>query len=430
MAAMTFSMSPKKIARGIVCGILEWQVRRLRARHTFKIVAVAGSIGKTSTKLAIAHALEPTRRVIYQTGNYNDRVTVPLVLFGRNLPSLFNAVAWIKMFIANERTIKLDKYYDVAIVEIGTDGPGQITNFAYLKPDLSVVTAVTEEHMEYFKTLDAVASEELTVCDFSEQVLVNQDDTPPRFLTGKDVLTYGLSDSATYRADNYRSDGLHGGDVDLHLDGMTLGARAAILGRQGIKILLAAAAAARILGLDQKEIEAGLKEVKPFAGRMQILPGINGSTIIDDTYNASPAPVIAALDVLYAAETPQRIAILGNMNELGDFSKEAHEQVGSYCDPGKLALVVTIGPDAEKYLAPVTAQKGCQVKAFHSPYDAGAYVRENMQPGAVVLAEGSQNRVFAEESLKVLLANPADQAKLVRQSASWIAIKQKQFTPR
>ena len=417
------------MARGIVCGILEWQVRRLRDKHDFKVVVVAGSIGKTSTKLAIAHALEPTRRVIYQTGNYNDRVTVPLVLFGRNLPSLFNVFAWIKTFMVNERTIRLPYFYEVAVLEIGTDAPGQIARFAYLRPDLAVVTAITEEHMEFFKTLDNVAHEELTVSDYSKEVLVNADDTPARYLDGRTVQTYGLSEGATYRADNYRALGLQGGDVDLHLDNVVVTARAQILGNQGIKILLAAAAAAHELGLNREEIEKGLLEVKPFAGRMQILSGILGSTIIDDTYNASPTPVMAGLDVLYKTEAPQRIAILGNMNELGDFSPEAHRQVGAYCDPSKLDLVVTIGPDAEKYIASAARQKGCKVESFHSPYDAGAYVRENLREGAVILGEGSQNRVFAEESLKVLLADKKDEQKLVRQSPYWMAIKRKQFAP-
>lgn len=422
--------SPKSIGRSIVCGILEWQVRRLRKRHTFQVVAVAGSIGKTSTKLAIAHSLEVSRRVIYQTGNYNDRVTVPLVFFGHRLPSLFNVVAWLRIFISNERTIRLPNYYDIAVVEIGTDEPGDIREFAYLRPDLAVVTAITEEHMEFFKTLDAVAAEELAVCDYAQKVLVNIDDTPEKYLVGKQVLTYGQSSAALYRAENYTPQGLEGSSVDVRLaGGSALTAQAHILGNQGVKILLAAAATGHIVGLSDEEISKGLDEVRPFAGRMQILRGIHDSTIIDDTYNASPAPVIAALDVLYATKAPQRIAILGSMNELGDFSPEAHRQVGEHCDPTMLDLVVTIGSDAKKYLAPVAAQRGCTVQSFTSPYDAGDCVYKVLSPGAVVLAEGSQNRVFAEESLKPLLADRADEKRLVRQSAYWMSVKRKQFTP-
>jgi UDP-N-acetylmuramoyl-tripeptide--D-alanyl-D-alanine ligase len=201
-ATMQLKSALKRSGKGLLCTILESQVRRLRARHDFKVVAVAGSVGKTSTKLAIAHSLEVSRRVIYQTGNYNDRLTVPLVLFGRQLPGLFNLPAWIKIIIENERTIRLPRFYDIAVLEIGTDGPGQIKEFSYLQPDISVVTAVTEEHMEYFKTLDAVAAEELKVCDFSKQVLINADDTPAKYLEGRNVLTYGQYSGAVYRTSN------------------------------------------------------------------------------------------------------------------------------------------------------------------------------------------------------------------------------------
>lgn len=428
MSKLLTSLRPKQVGKDLLCRLLEWQVRRLRARHDFKVIAVAGSVGKTSTKLAIAHALEVSRRVIYQSGNYNDRLTVPLVLFGRNLPNLYNLPAWARILLANERTIRLPYFYDIAVLELGTDGPGQMRRFAYLQPELAVVTAITPEHMEYFKTLDAVASEELSVCAFSKQVLVNFDDISPRYLAGKTVTTFGLGEEATYRASGYQPAGLAGGTLDLRLaDEPPISAEAQILGEQGVKILLAAAATAHLLGLSRDQIAAGLKEVKSFAGRMQVLPGIEGSTIIDDTYNASPTAVMAALDVLYATEAPQRIAILGNMNELGDYSQKAHQEVGAYCQPSRLDLVVTIGPDAEKFLAPAARATGCQVETFASPYEAGEYVKQHLKPGAVVLAEGSQNGVFAEESLKSLLADPGDAKKLVRQSADWMKIKSGQF---
>jgi hypothetical protein len=88
---------------------------------------------------------------------------------------------------------------------------------------------------------------------------------------------------------------------------------------------------------------------------------------------------------------------------------------------------VTIGPDAETYLAPAALKKGCKVKTFDSPYAAGKFVEESLKTGAVILAEGSQNRVFAEESLKVLLADKSDAKKLVRQSAAWLRVKKRQF---
>ena len=152
----------KHLARRIVVSILSWQVNRLRRKNSIKIVGVVGSIGKTSTKRAIAEVLSVRHKVQYQSGNYNDLATVPLVFFGQPTPSLFNPFAWLKVFLANERQLAKPYPYDLVVVEIGTDGPGQIQAFArYLHLDIAVVTALTPEHMEYFADIDAVATEEL-----------------------------------------------------------------------------------------------------------------------------------------------------------------------------------------------------------------------------------------------------------------------------
>ncbi len=418
---------PKKAARAAVCTVLEWQVRQLRVRHHFKVVAVVGSVGKTSTKLAIADLLGQSLRVRYQAGNYNDRVTVPLVFFGLNEPSLYNVFAWWKAFGVTQSEIALPYPYDVVVVELGTDGPGQLADFAYIKPDITVVTAVSPEHMEYFGTLDAVAAEELSVFGYSKRVLVNADDIAGGYLAGMDFSEYSLvSEQATYGA-TAKPDGLKGQALAVRLPKSEFTANIQYLGDQGAKIALAAAGVADMLNVKKGAIAAGLPKLAPFAGRMQVLPGVKGSTLIDDTYNASPIACKAALDALYAAKAKQRIAILGSMNELGDYSHEAHDEVGMYCDPKKLDLVVTIGHDAKQWLAPAARERGCTVQTFMSPYDAGAYLSGKLQKGAVVLAKGSQNGVFAEETLKPLLADPTDAAKLVRQSSYWMTRKSKQF---
>jgi len=192
-------------------------------------------------------------------------------------------------------------------------------------------------------------------------------------------------------------------------------------------MLLAAAAVATLLGIKQPAIAAALATLPPVAGRVQLLKGDNDSLIIDDTYNASPAAVKAGLDVLYAAKATHRIALLGNMNELGAYSKEAHIEVGKYCKAGKLDLVVTIGKDANKYLAKAANDAGCEVISCKTPYEAGAIIHGRLTPGTVLLAEGSQNGVFAEEALKDLLLDPADKSKLVRQSRSWLRVKRLSF---
>lgn len=418
---------PKQAGRDLVCVVLESQVRRLRRRHHFTVVAVAGSVGKTSTKLAIADLLGQSLRVRHQVGNYNDRVTVPLVFFGQDEPSLFNPLAWLKVFGANNAEIAFPYPYDVVVIELGTDGPGQMRAFDYIKPDITVVSAVSPEHMEFFGTVDAVAAEELTVFDYSNKVLVNADDIAGVYLAGRDFAEYSVTSEQAGYFGQAKPLGLKGQKLHVQLPKGELNGEIRYVGPQGAKIVTAAVAVADMLGVKPKVIAEALPQLQPFAGRMQVLPGIKESTVIDDTYNASPMAVKAALDALYAAKTPQRIAILGSMNELGDYSAEAHREAGAYCNSKKLDLIVTIGADAKKWLAPVAREKGCEVRTFMSPYDAGRFVSGKLKKGAVVLAKGSQNGVFAEEAIKPLLLHPGDADKLVRQSAYWMARKAKQF---
>jgi UDP-N-acetylmuramoyl-tripeptide--D-alanyl-D-alanine ligase len=420
-------LAVKPLGKRTLCVLLEHQVVLLRKKHAFALVAVAGSVGKTSTKLAIADALSVARRVRYQSGNYNDRLTVPLVLFGHNEPGIYNAFAWIRILLANRQIIRREYPYDVVVIELGTDGPNQMEKFAYLRPELSVLTAIAPEHMEQFGSIDAVAKDELSIFDYSQKVLVNNDDVSAEYLTGREYVSYGEQDS-TYALKSARPAArLTSQRVTFDLAGRKVSESINLIGLQGAKIALAAAAVASELALSESDVNAALTRLQPFAGRMQVLVGIKKSTIIDDTYNASPVAVKAALDVLYAADTPQRIALLGNMNELGDFSPQAHTDIGEYCDPSKLSVVVTLGSDANKYLAEAAKQRGCEVKTCANPQEAGEYIATRLQENAVVLAKGSQNRVFAEEAIKPLLQDKADEAKLVRQSNYWMRIKQRQF---
>jgi UDP-N-acetylmuramoyl-tripeptide--D-alanyl-D-alanine ligase len=417
----------KRLGKAFLCRVLERQVCELRDKNDFKIIAVGGSVGKTSTKLAIAKTLAASKRTIYQDGNYNDRLTVPLVLFGEVEPSIFNVFAWMAL-LGRTRNKTISSYpYDIAVLEIGTDAPGQMEQFSYLKPDLYVLSSIAPEHMVYFDGLDAVAEEELQPVKFSKQILINIDDTPLKYLPAEAFTSYGFDTNAEYKITDSKPLGLMGQDLTVSLAGEALKVKVSALGKQGGKLILAAAASAHKMGVSTTDIAAGLQKITPVAGRMQVLAGTGGSSLIDDTYNSSPVAVKAALDVLYGAEAAQKIAILGSMNEMGDDSAGMHAEIGTYCDPDELQLVVTVGKEAQQYLAPAAEKAGCTIKSFASPYEAGEFVKSKLQKGAVVLAKGSQNGVFAEEALKTLLANQADQSKLVRQSPRWLDVKRRQF---
>lgn len=420
-------MKLKKLGKAFLCRRLEQQVQQLRAKNNFQVIAVAGSVGKTSTKLAIAKTLAVNKKVRYQEGNYNDRLTVPLVFFGHEQPGIYNLVAWRKLLKLNKRQLQKKYPYDVVIVELGTDAPGQLKEFSYLQPDLLVLTAIADEHMSQFKRLEAVAQEELTPISFSNQLLLNVDDIPAEYLPQASYVSYGLL-GGDYTVTDRQAVALQGQKITFRLPGgQEFAQEVAVLGDQGAKIALAAVAVQAMQGLSPAKIKQGLKAIAHVPGRMQILAGKRGSLIIDDTYNASPVAVEAALDVLYKAEATQRIAILGSMNELGADSPTMHSEIGGYCNPKKLDLVVTIGQEAADHLAPVAENQGCEVKTFMNPYEAGEYVASQLKTGAVVLAKGSQNGVFAEEAVKQLLANRSQERKLVRQSTSWMLKKAVQF---
>lgn len=415
---------PKRLGKAVVGYVLEQQVIRLRLKHRFTVVAVAGSVGKTSTKLAIAQLLGQHLRVRYQAGNYNDRVTVPLVFFGLTQPSLFNPFAWMRVFGHIAASLHEPYPYDVVVIELGTDGPGQMQQFDYLRPDLTVLTAISPEHMEHFGTIDAVAAEECSVFDYSRLVLAGVDDIAPKYLVGRQFTAYSLRKhtSGSYFAESSRSN-LGGQFLQIHAPSGMIAGHTKFVGQPGAASVLAAVAAADVLGLKRAVVAEAISQLEPFAGRLQVLDGVQGSKLIDDTYNASPLAAKAALDVLYGSRTKQRIAVLGSMNELGDYARQAHQEVGAYCDPQKLDFVLTLGRDAERWLAPTARQAGCVVHSFSSQSACAAFVRKQLKPGAIVLVKGSQNGVFAEEVVKHLLAHPGDASKLVRQSPAWMRRK-------
>ncbi len=420
----------KKLIKKQIVSILSWQVKRLRARHQFKTIIVAGSVGKTSTKLAIANVLSQKFRVQYQNGNYNDIVSVPLIYFGQIMPALWNPFAWLIIFVKNEAIIRKDYLYDYVVLELGTDGQGQIEKFQkYVKADFGLLTAIAPEHMEFFETLDEVAKEEMVITELCETLMVNKDLCDAKYLTNlnKPVTSYSVKLPADYQLTNIKSsDGFYDFDI-LHAGQTLLSATHETIAETQLYSLCAAATVASLAGLSPDEIINGMKGIHPVSGRMQHLAGINNSQIIDDTYNASPTAMQAALGTLYKISAPQKIAILGNMNELGSYSQQAHLEIGRYCDPKQLNLTVTIGPDANMYLATAAENNGCNVKTFNDPYSAGEFLKDYIKTNAVILAKGSQNGVFAEETVKLLLANPQDASKLVRQSPHWLKIKAKQF---
>jgi UDP-N-acetylmuramoyl-tripeptide--D-alanyl-D-alanine ligase len=414
---------------------LEKYVRKyFRAHPEVKLVVVTGSIGKTSTKRAIATLLSVRYRVALHEGNHNTQLSAPLAILGIEYPaSIRNPLAWLSVFAAARKRIKQPTGVDVIVQELGSDEPGEIAHFGtYLHPNIGVVTAVTPEHMESFQTMDVVAEEELAAANFSELAIINRDDIEGQYaklLTNTNLDTYGTTGLAEYRfeeEDFSVRTGYKGEVITPEFDA-SIPATIKVVGEHSLRPAMGAVAVAVKLGLTAEEISKGLSLIRAVPGRMNLLKGIDDTMIIDDTYNSSPAAASSALQALYGLQVPQRVAILGSMNELGTISAEEHQKLGSMCDASLLSWVVTVGDEAEKYLAPAARARGCQVKSFKTAIDAGAFVRSVIEPGAAILAKGSQDGGYIEEAVKVLCIMSED-AELVRQSPAWMKTKDAFFS--
>lgn len=412
----------KQVARQINIRISWSLAHRYIKRHRPVIIGVVGSVGKTGTKRAIAHIVSQGKRVAWQDGNYNDLVTVPLVFFGESEPTLYNPLAWAKTWLRMLKKLSTNQPAEVAVLELGTDGPGQIAAFGkYLKLDIAVVTAISHEHMEYFGSLEAVAKEELAVIDFADKFYVasqamNFIPNPPA-----NLQTYGENEA------NDIWFGLQADVLKVHLEQAVISARPQLSGDHQYAALAVAADIALEVGLTSAKITTGIESLASMPGRMNVLAGKDNSLLVDDTYNSSPDAVVKALEFLYGLPNKKKIAVLGNMNEMGGHSAELHREVAKACDPKKLELVITIGQDANHILAPAVAEQGCRVERFDSPYEIGKFLNQQKLTNRAILFKGSQNGVFLEEAVKAVLADPADSSRLVRQSDYWMRRKQKQF---
>jgi UDP-N-acetylmuramoyl-tripeptide--D-alanyl-D-alanine ligase len=414
---------------------LERYVKKYFVKHPdVKLVVIAGSVGKTSTKQAIATLLSRKYRVRLHEGNHNMSISAPLVIMGIEYPENIKSVsAWLSVFRAMRERIREPSDVDVIVAELGTDHPGEIAHFAtYLQPDIGVVTSVTEEHMEFFQTIEAVAEEELGLANFSKIAIINRDDIDGHFadlLKNPTIDTYGTTGAAEYRfeiKDFSVEEGYIGQVITPDFE-QAITATIKVVGEHSLRPPMGAVAVATKLGLGPDEIAAGLKLIHAVPGRMNVLRGVESSIIIDDSYNSSPLSAASALQTLYSLQAPQRIAILGSMNELGSSSATEHEKLGAMCDPSLLAWVVTVGDEAEKYLAPAARARGCQVKSFKSAIDAGAFVHSVMEKGAAILAKGSQGDIYLEEAVKIIAMMTEDD-KLVRQSDAWMKTKDEFFS--
>lgn len=429
----------KNLVKKIIVSILWSEAHQVIKKYNPKIIAVTGSVGKTSTKDAIFSVLSPSRYIRKSEKSFNSEIGVPLTILGCN-NGWNNPFVWL-LNIAHGLSLIVFKseYPKWLVLEVGADRPGDIQSLtSWLKPDISVVTRFgkTPVHVEFFKNREDLIQEKsylVRVLRSGGVAVLNYDDEDVRAFgeyTESVKIFYGF-DGGIIKASHYRviteKNGKGNFPVGISFNVDYAGTPLSIelfgsLGKHHVYPALAALAVGYAQGLDPEEVQAALKEHTALLGRMHLIDGIKGSLIIDDTYNASPVATLEALHTVQTLENVTRkIAILGDMMELGAHSSEAHREIGNVvaksCD-----ILVAVGVRSRR-IAEAAMDSGMSEKnvyQFDSAQEAGVFIQNMITEGDIVLVKGSQS-MRMEQAVKELMAEPEQAGELlVRQEEEWI----------
>ena len=345
-----------------------------RRRHSPRVIGVTGSVGKTTTKELIGDVLSRRYLTLKSEQSFNNEIGLPLTL------------------------LKLTAEHERVVLEMGMYDVGEIAGLARIAlPHVGVVTIIAPVHLERARTMERIvqakselvralppAPEGVAVLNYDDPLVLGM-----RELTSARVMTYGLAPEADLWADDVQGLGLEGIYFRLHYQGEALHVKVPLLGRHSVHTVLRAAAVGLVEGLTWQEIVEGLRAPSPQL-RLVAVPGPRGSTILDDTYNASPASTIAALNLLDELGG-RKIAVLGDMLELGDYEREGHEKVGMRALE-VADLLITVGPRG-RIIGETALRWGMPAGQVHMVEDAAAAIDllENLvAEDDVVLVKGSR----------------------------------------
>ncbi|MBI5077363.1 hypothetical protein HZB94_03195 [Candidatus Falkowbacteria bacterium] len=417
--------------------ILARLARMILKKYQPRIVGITGSIGKTSAKEAIFSVIKTKFNVRKNIKNYNNELGVPLTIIGQESGgrSLFE---WSSVFLAALRLIFFhDKEYpDVLVLEMGADKPGDIGYLVNNFPcHISVVTAIGPTHLEAFKTIEEIVKEKQKIVSHLKSdgaAILNADDLLVKKMHAKTkakVIFFGFDESAEVRAIELAE---QAGALDL-LSGIKFkiayaGSAVpvflpAVIGAHQINAALISASVGIAFGMNLIEISEGLGNYRSPKGRMNLIQG-RETLIIDDTYNSSPKAADAALETLAKTNisgVKRKVAVFGDMLELGEFTDEAHYALGKKTALSGIDILIAVGKfkDALCRGALENGLSNESVFSFENSIAAAEKIGDIVWPGDLILIKGSQGARM-ERVVKVLMKEP-EKAKelLVRQEEEW-----------
>lgn len=391
--------------------LLKILTKRVLAKQRPNIVTVTGSVGKTSTKEGIYFAIKGLGGVRRSLKNYNNELGVPftVALWGGKAPGK-NLIRWKIVFLRllYYSIFKSKKYPKWLVLEIGSDKPGDLQYLMEMIPSgllkCAVLTAIFGVHLEFFKTISAIYQEKTTPFKYLASdgfILVNTDNCD---IKNTKIISYGFEKPADIMAFDFRA-----GESGLNFKIKTPNGNYDFLLKQAISSyqcypILAGVGVALNLGMDIQTALNGLKEKVPMPGRMRLIEGVNSSLLIDDTYNSSPEAAKYALKALKdLSRQGRKIAVLGDMLELGQDSTKFHQEIEDLAKQLGIDIVITFGKE----------------KQFTDHQKASDYLKNLMKPEDTILIKGSQG-VRMEKIVKEVMAHP-ETAKdlLVRQTEEW-----------
>lgn len=363
--------------------------RSIRDRYEFLLIGITGSAGKTTTKEMIATLTGTERRTFKSWGNFNNQIGAPLCL--DNMPD----------------------GAEVVVSEMGMNHAGEIAEIAGLmRPHVGVYTNIAPVHIEFFGTIEGIAAAKRELLENlapEGTVIVNNDNEHVVRISsdfeGRRV-TYGVQQKADYRATNIRERGLLGTRFTLEAEGDTRELELVLPGRHNLDNLLAAIATARAIGISWDGIERGVAEVKPAYHRGVIIQLKNGARVYDDTYNSNPYALGRTLELMAQAETDgRRIAVIGDMLELGEQELQFHADAGRQI-PKAIDIVVGVGKRS-RALLDGAREAGFAEDALHhfeNAQAAGEFLQRQTRQGDLVLLKGSRG-VGLDQAVAMLEGN-------------------------